>query len=250
MDTIIIYVLIIAFVATLIRSTFGFGEALLAVPMLSLFVPLEIAVPLAVLLSITIALVIVIQDRQHIHFSSAKWLILFAIMGIPLGLLVLAYGNEHYIKAGLGLLIIAYCVYSMAGKKSIHLEKDSKKWLFICGFLSGLFGGAYGISGPPLVVYGNMRKWSAQKFRATLQNYFLPSGIVSLFGYWYKGLWDHTVTHYYLIALPAAIPAIFLGRHFNKKLKDRTFFKYVYIGLIIIGVVLVAKSYPYIMAKV
>lgn len=250
MDSINVYVLIIAFVATLIRSTFGFGEALLAVPMLSLFVPLEIAVPLAVLLSISIALVIVIQDRQHIHFSSAKWLIIFAIMGIPLGLLVLAYGNEYYIKAGLGLLIIAYCVYSMVGKKSIHLESDNMKWLFICGFLSGVFGGAYGISGPPLVVYGNMCKWSAQKFRATLQSYFLPAGIVSLVGFWYKGLWNHTVTHYYLIALPAAVPAIFIGRYFNRRLKDQAFFKYVYMGLIIIGLVLIAKSYPYIMANI
>lgn len=249
MELTIVYVLIIAFVATLIRSTFGFGVALMAVPLLSLVISLEVAVPLAVLLSITIALVVVIQDRQHIHFSSAKWLIIFAVMGIPLGLLVLAYANGYYIKAVLGLLIIAYSVYSLAGKQSIHLEKDSMKWLFICGFLSGLFGGAYGISGPPLVVYGDMRRWSAQQFRATLQGYFLPSGIVTLFGFWYKGLWNHTVTHYYLIALPAVIPAIFLGRYFNQRLKDRAFFKYVYMGLIMIGVVLIAKSYPYIMGK-
>ena len=48
-------ILLIVFIATLIRSTFGFGEALVAVPLLAFFIPLEVAAPLAVLVSITIA---------------------------------------------------------------------------------------------------------------------------------------------------------------------------------------------------
>ncbi|WP_205943230.1 hypothetical protein [Pedobacter frigoris] len=55
--------------ATLLRSTFGFGESLVAVP---LFIPLNIAVPLSVLISILVALVVVVQDHRQIHFNSAK----------------------------------------------------------------------------------------------------------------------------------------------------------------------------------
>jgi len=40
---------LIVFIATLIRSAFGFGEALVAVPLLALCIPLEVAAPLAVL---------------------------------------------------------------------------------------------------------------------------------------------------------------------------------------------------------
>ena len=50
-------VLGIVFFATFIRSAFGFGEALVAVPLLVLYLPLTIAAPLAVLISITIAAV-------------------------------------------------------------------------------------------------------------------------------------------------------------------------------------------------
>ncbi|MGO3183085.1 MAG: sulfite exporter TauE/SafE family protein [Aequorivita sp.] len=243
MDPITIYILAIVFIATLVRSTFGFGESLIAVPLLILFIPIETAVPLAVLISIFIAAVVVVQDRKQIQFQSAKWLIFFAILGIPIGLLLLTYGDENIVKTILGILIITYSVYSLVSKSEFKLETDNKTWLFICGFLSGVLGGAYGLNGPPLVIYGNIRKWSAKHFRATLQAYFLPASIIGMFGYWYKGLWSWTVTYYFLISLPVVIPAIFVGRYLNNQLKDGNFLKYVYIGLIVIGIVLLSQSF-------
>ncbi|WP_262713122.1 sulfite exporter TauE/SafE family protein [Anseongella ginsenosidimutans] len=148
MDSIFFYILLTSFIATLVRSTFGFGESLVAVPLLIQFIPVETAVPLSVLLSIFIALVVVAQDHRKIHFNSAKWLILFAIPGIPLGLALLVYGNDFLVKLGLGMLILFYSVYSLFEKKSLELKKDNMFWLFACGFFSGVFGGAYGLNGP------------------------------------------------------------------------------------------------------
>lgn len=73
----------IVFFATLIRSAFGFGEALIAVPLLAFFMPLQAAAPLAVLLSITIAGIVVIQDWKQIHFLSAGWLLLATLRVYP-----------------------------------------------------------------------------------------------------------------------------------------------------------------------
>lgn len=243
MDSITIYVLFIVFIATLVRSTFGFGESLTAVPLLILFIPVDVAVPLSVLISIFIAAVVVIQDRKQIQFKSAKWLILFAVLGIPVGLALLIYGNESTIKAILGILLVLYAVYSLFSKTKFTLQTDHKVWLFICGFFSGVLGGAYGLNGPPLVIYGNLRKWSATHFRATLQAYFLPAGILGMIGYWSQGLWSTSVTNYFLISLPVIIPAIFLGRYFNRKLKDQIFLKYVYVGLICIGFLLLGQAF-------
>lgn len=243
MITIYICLLLVSFLATLVRSTFGFGESLVAVPLFSLFMPLNTAVPLSVLISVLVALVVVIQDHKRIHLSSAKWLIISAIPGIPIGLLILIYGNETLVKTGLGALIIIYALYSLWRKSVPVLLNDSKKWLLICGFLSGVLGGAYGVNGPPLVVYGNLRGWDAKAFRATLQGYFLPVSFIGLAGYFYKGLITLPVGKDFLITLPAVLPAIFLGRYLNHRLKDDAFFKYVYAGLILIGVLLILLSY-------
>lgn len=240
--TIPLFIFLISFIATLVRSTFGFGESLVAVPLFSLFLPVNVAVPLSVLISILVALAVVVQDHHQIHFNSAKWLIIFAIPGIPAGILILLYGSEQLIKVGLGILIILYSVYALVGKTTITLHRDNRFWLFLCGFLSGVLGGAYGINGPPLVVYGNMRKWTAQHFRATLQAYFLIASTIGIIGYAAKGLLTVTVLIDFLIALPAALPAIYLGRYLNHKLKGHAFFRYVYGLLMLIGGLLVINT--------
>ena len=74
-DATTVYVLLILFAATLIRSAIGFGEALFAVPLLALRIPLQQAAPLAVLLSIAIAAMVVAQDWKKIHFRSTGWLL-------------------------------------------------------------------------------------------------------------------------------------------------------------------------------
>lgn len=243
MDYTLFYIVFISFVATLVRSTFGFGESIIAVPLFILFLPIEVAVPLSVLISIVIALVVVVQDHRKIHFNSAKWLIIFALLGIPLGLVLLVYGSEFLVKTGLGALLILYALYGLFAKKHIKLKKDNMYWLFICGFFSGIFGGAYGINGPPLVVYGHMRQWSAAHFRATLQAYFLPASFVGVIGYWVKDLLNVEVLTYFLVSLPATVPAIFLGRYFNQRLKSESFFTYIYLGLAGIGLSILFSAF-------
>ena len=169
------YVILVVFVATLIRSALGFGEALFAVPLLALLLPLQVAAPLAVLISITIAAIIVVQDWQKIHLRSTGWLVFATLFGIPLGLLLLTSSHQRMAKMTLAIVLLAFSVYSLFGRKPLHLKTDSLAWLFGCGFFAGILGGAYGMNGPPLAIYGAMRRWSPQHFRATLAR-ILSSG--------------------------------------------------------------------------
>lgn len=235
-------VLIILFIAALIRSALGFGEALVAVPLLAFCLPLTVAAPLAVLVSITIASIVVVQDWKKIHLHSTGWLVLSTLLGIPVGLWFLTSSHPREVKAALALIIIAFSVYALLGKTPIELRRDSRPWLLVFGFCAGVLGGAYGMNGPPLAIYGAMRRWSAQHFRATLQAYFLPASIIGMAGYWLAGLWIPAVTHYYLLSLPVTLPAVFLGRIVNHRLHGETFLKYVYIGLATIGSLLMVQA--------
>lgn len=98
------------------------------------------------------------------------------------------------------------------------------------------------MNGPPLAIYGAMKRWPAQQFRATLQAYFLPASILGMGGYVLSGLWVPAVTHYYLYSLPVAIPTIFLGGIINRRLNGETFRKYIYLGLAIIGALLLIQA--------
>ncbi len=242
MDGTTVYVVLVVFLATLIRSALGFGEALFAVPLLALLLPLRVAAPLAVLISITIAGIIVIQDWQKIHLRSTGWLMFATLFGIPVGLSLLTSSHQRTAKVALAIVLIAFSAYSLFGSKPLELKTDNLAWLLGCGFFAGVLGGAYGMNGPPLAIYGAMRRWSPQHFRATLQGYFLPASIIGMAGYWLAGLWVPAVTHYYLISLPAAIPAILLGRLVNRRLREETYLKYVYAGLAGIAAVLLIQA--------
>lgn len=241
-DHITLYVLWIVFIATLIRSAFGFGEALVAVPLLAFVLPLRVAAPLAVLVSITVAGIVVVQDWKKIHLRSTGWLVFSSLLGIPLGLLLLTSSHERIVKATLALVIILFSAYSLKARVPWELKRDSWGWLIICGFCAGVLGGAYGMNGPPLAVYGSMRRWSAQHFRATLQGYFLPVSLIGMGGYWLAGLWTSAVTHFYLISLPVTIIGVFLGRAINQRLHGEVFLKYLYLGLAGIGSLLLMQA--------
>jgi uncharacterized membrane protein YfcA len=233
-------VLGVLFLATLIRSAFGFGEALVAVPLLALMMPVEVAAPVAVLLSITVAAVVVAQDWRHVHFGSARRLVVAPLAGTPLGLLLLLAVAAPLVKAILAVVIIGFSAYSLINRTPAALEDDRLAWLF--GFGAGILGGAYGMNGPPLVIYGALRRWSPQHFRATLQGYFLPASTVAMGGYWLAGLWTPLVTRYYLIGLPAVVAAIFLGRAVNRRMNGHSFLVYVHLVLIAAGLALLVQS--------
>jgi uncharacterized membrane protein YfcA len=160
--------------------------------------------------------------------------------GIPLGLLLLTKVPEPVVKAVLGLVIVAFSAWSLAGRRPVELQDDRLAWPF--GFAAGILGGAYGMNGPPLAVYGTLRRWPPERFRATLQGYFLPASLTGMLGYALIGLWTLDVTRLYLLSLPVAAAAIFLGRAVNRRLNARSFLVYVHAGLIAIGVVLLAQA--------
>ena len=239
-DQTTLHVLAVIGLATVIRSAFGFGEALVAVPLLALMIPVEVATPLAVLISVTVAGVVLAWDWREVHVGSAGKLVLSTLFGIPFGLLMLTLVAEPVVKAALAVVIITFSAYQLLGRSKLELKDDRLAWLF--GFGAGVLGGAYGMNGPPLVAYGALRRWSPERFRATLQGYFLPASLVGMGGYWIAGLWVSAVTRYYLMSLPVVLVAIVLGRGLNQRLDGKRFIVYVHVGLVVIGGLLLIQS--------
>ena len=236
------YVVLVIFIATLIRSVLGFGEALVAVPLLALFLPVTVAAPLAVLVSITVALVIVLQDWHHVDFRSAGWLVGATVVGIPFGILLLTHTNERVVKTILGVLILVFALHALIKKQLHELRSDHRSLMLISGFFAGILGGAYGMNGPPLAFYGALRRWNAQRFRATLQGYFLPASLLGMLGYWFAGLWTKQVNRYFVLCLPLALAAIFVGGIVNRRLHPNRFIRYVHAGLAVIGATLIVQA--------
>lgn len=232
-------ILAVIFVATIFRTAFGFGEALVAVPLLALLIPIQVAAPLAVFASIIVASFSVYKDWRHIHFRSAGWLVLSTLFGIPLGLLLLKMAPELVVKSILAIFIIVFATFSLVRPHRFSLRDDRLAWLF--GFCAGITGGSYGMNGPPLAIYGTLRGWSPDRFRATLQGYFLPASLIGLFGYGLSGFWTRETNRLFLWSLPAIVLGLFVGRYLGRKMDPRRFNSVIYMVLIFVGAVLLLQ---------
>ena len=236
MDTPQIVILPIIFIATLTRSTFGFGDALLAMPLLSMAVGLNVAAPLVGLMGITTSTTILIKHWREVHFRSLCPLIISTLIGIPIGVLLLKGVYENMMKLILAFIIIIFSLYKIFKPKLFTLTSDRSAYIF--GLLAGILGGAYNTNGPPVVIYGTLRRWNPEKFRATLQGYFFPTGSMIALGHCIGGFWTKPVLLSYLVSLPVILIAILLGGKLNRKIPKDKFDNYIYIFLIILGTVL------------
>ena len=56
----------------------------------------------------------------------------------------------------------------------------SRRWAYPAGFIAGCLGGAYNTAGPPVIVYGSLRQWPKEEFRAVLQAFFFVNAVFTV----------------------------------------------------------------------
>lgn len=228
-------VVAVLFVAALVRSTFGFGDAVLAMPLLSLLVGVETATPVVGLVAVANALLVVGIDRDAIDVATARLLVLATLPGIPVGLLLLTRAPEGVVRGVLGLGLVAFGAWSLRRPALHHL---SRRWALPVGFVAGCLGGAYNTNGPPVVVYASLRDWSPEQFRATLQGYFLCTGLLITAGQAASGLWTTAVWQLFLLAAPGVVVALVLGGRLRRRIPAGRFERWVFAAIIVLGLAL------------
>ncbi len=234
------WVFVVVFFATLIQATFGFGKALIAMPLLLLLVGIEVAAPLVAMISVAISSLILLQDRDSVHYRGYGTLIAASLVGIVIGMVFLSQANERVVMSLLGGLIVLFSVYSLYRPGLWHLKTDRSAPLF--GLIAGALSGAYNTAGPPFVVYGALRRWPAEKFRATIQAFFLPTGIAVVIGHGLSGRLTGDVWCYFAYCLPVVGVSVLIGRQLHRKFPAAVFVRYLYMLLIALGIVLIVRG--------
>lgn len=221
-----IAILAVIFIAALLQGAVGFGFGLVAMPLLALVMDAPAAAALVALSSATLSGAMLIRNRKAVHFEEAAGLILAAAAGVPLGVYVLAHAPRQPLLIGLGLIVAAFSVFSLAQARPFEIK--NRRWRFLAGFLGGVLGGAYNISGPPVVLYGAMRRWPPERFLAVTQAFFLPISLMVASGHFIAGLWTKETLTLYAAALPGILVASLLGARLARRFSPAALSKAVY----------------------
>ena len=233
-------VILILFASTFVRASFGFGDALLAMPLLTLVLGLRQATPLVALVAWTIAALILIRRWRAVRLRSAWRLIVASAAGIPLGLLFLKGVHEEIMSSVLGGVIVLYALFSLMGARRGRLTSDA--WAYPFGFLAGILGGAYNTNGPPVVIFAALRRWEPDSFRATLQGYFLTTGLLILIGHASAGLWSRPILKLYGLMLPVVGITVWSGEQAGRKIPRGKFNTGIYLLLAGSGLLLILRA--------
>lgn len=236
----IIWVILVLFLASTIFATFGFGDALLAQPFLTFILGLQTATPLLALSGLTLAILLFSSGRAHIQWKEALKLIVGSLLGVPVGVWILRHSDEKVLRLIAGSLIAAIALFNLLQPNILNFKKDNPAPLF--GWLGGVLGGMFNVSGPPVVIYGAFRQWSPTVFTAMMQAFFIPTDIFVIVGHWQSGLLNKEVLEIYLYCLPVLIMAVLLGTYIRKKIPIQQFRKAIFMIILISGLMLVIRT--------
>jgi uncharacterized membrane protein YfcA len=241
--TTLLAVAAVIFAGALCQSTLGFGNALVAMPLLSTLIGLQPATALFGLISLAMGVVLIALGRRSIVLRDSWRLNLAALAGVPVGLWLLRSAPEALIMHGLGALLIAYGAAGLLLRNTtVRTTAPVAEWLvWPFGFVSGILGGAHNTNGPPLVVFGTLQRWEPERFRATLQTVFLTSSIAIGVGHASAGMW----TTQTFVQCAACLPLLWLagisGRWLTRRIEPAAFIRWVYVALIVLGLMLLRR---------
>ncbi len=230
----------VLFCSTLLRSTFGFGDALLAMPLLTMLIGLRSTTPLVAMVAGVIAVSILLRHWRDVQVRSAWRLVLASAAGIPLGLLLLKGVHESLTTILLALGILAFAGPGLLRPRLPRLSSERTAYPF--GLVAGILGGAYNINGPPVVIFGALRRWSPVTFRATLQGYFLLTNGLIIAGHVSAGLWTRPVLQLFAVTLPVVILAILLGERLSRAIPRPQFERAIHLLLLLVGLLLLIST--------
>lgn len=227
--------------AAFVRSALGFGDAVVAMPLLAAFLGLRTATPLVAFIGPTISILILAKHWSKVDLRAAVRLIIASAAGIPVGIYLLAGLPEGPLRTALGAVILLYGLFGLW--RPTAQPRTGKAWAaWPVGFVAGVLGGAYNTNGPPVVVYAALRDWPPDRFRATLQGYFLPTGLLILLGHGAAGLWTSQVLKLYAVSLPALLAGVWLGEKISRTIPGNLFRRIVYVSLVIMGAFLIFQA--------
>jgi uncharacterized membrane protein YfcA len=139
------------FSAAVLRGFTGFGFAIAAVPLLALILPPANAIILVLLLQFVAGLFDFPSASKTCHWVSLRWLAAGALLGSPLGLIVLTAipaSSGRFAIAALTLVSLLL----LANRQAPRVFTGPGSSLPF-GLAAGIFNGLAAMPGPPVIVY-------------------------------------------------------------------------------------------------
>lgn len=215
--------------AGLVRGLSGFGSALVAVPVLSIFFGPAVAVPVVTIIDSVLTVPLLPAAFRRCRWREVLPLALGATALVPLGTQLLIVVEGDLLRRATALVILAAVAAMAFGWR----YRGAIRPLLSLGVgaLSGAMAGAIGISGPPVILFWLGGQADAPTVRANVIAFFGLIAVITLLTYWLNALFTPRVLALALVLAPVFGLALWLGAHGFRFASERVF-RWFSLGLI------------------
>lgn len=229
----------------------GFGFGIVGTSVLWILPPRE-GIPLLMLLAACSQIVSIGQLRSSMTPLREWWpdgpapCILAGLLGMPMGLWLLAHLNANLIASLIGF-VIGLCALWIVIRSSIMRSRPLKRTVpgsLLAGLLGGTIGGLCANPGAVMIIWSNLLGLSKEQQRATIQPFILAIQLTALLIFALRGgVFSGCLGILWISSLIVILITTRLGGIAFRKLSDSAYTRLVLILLTLSGASMMAKGW-------
>lgn len=175
---ILLFSVVVVFLAAVVRGYSGFGFSALFVTSLSLLMPPAQVVPIALMLEVTASAHMMPKVWRDIDRRVTGWLLLGSILALPVGVQLLATLPAAPMRVTLYMVCLAAALAIWRGFRM--RDGHGTRHIIGAGLVSGVVNGATAMGGLMVVIFLLTGSISAAAMRASLIAFFLILDMVAI----------------------------------------------------------------------
>lgn len=176
--------------------------------------------------------------RRHIEFSRLSPFVVGGVIGVPIGVYLLAYTDAATLKVALGTFLVVFGTYALLAPRLPSFTAGGRTADGTIGFIGGILGGIGGYSGVLPTIWTQLRGWSKEAARAVYQPYVIVIQAITVIGILLVAF-DWTSLKLFVAILPPVLLGTWIGWQLFGRLNDRRFRQALAVLLIVSGATLV-----------
>jgi hypothetical protein len=219
----------------------AFGAALITVPVLLHFYPLDFVLPVCVLLDVSAALAMGARFSRNADRGELKWMVPPCLIGAVFGVTLLVNLPRQATLAAFGGFLVFYGVYTLRRAEGLRLI--SRAWAPVAGFSGGLMGTLFGVGAPPYAMYLSHRFTDKAVLRATLSSMVLMSTGIRTLVFTAGGLMLADRLQMFAVLLPFALAGLYAGNRLQGRISREQLGRFISGLVLLIGASVLFRAF-------
>lgn len=234
------YAILCVFAAAIVRGFAGFGFSLLAITAISLALPPAVVVPSIFMMEIAASIHLLPSVWREVAWRAIGLLLLGCLVATPLGVRLLATMPAAPMQVALGAVVMVAAGLLLRGFALQSVPGPAAT--LATGAVSGLLNGAFGIGGPPVILFFFASPAGVAVGRASVIVYFLGTDLIGLAFMLREGLIGTPQLGLALAFLPALLAGNWLGARGFRGVEMATFRRWVLLLLTLLALATLTKG--------